>query len=789
MAKAPDILTNKKKIARNVDLAGGKAHNLARLSLAGFNVPEFFVVPASTVTTDQFDKGNFRQSFKNLVYNLTADAQAEFVARSSSPMEDQLDHSFAGLFHSYLHFASIDDLLSAIHKIRSLSHQTVEQYAGQKTGSPTSSMAVIVQRMIRAKISGVLFTAHPVSGSPDTMLLEMVKGDCEQLVSGSSNAVQVTIDKKSNLFETTVQDVPGNEIYDFINSDKHVQQLIQLGRQIDYLFGLPQDIEWAYDGHQFWILQSRPISTLYQNNPAVCIDEAGVKWSNYFFSERFVQPLSPLGWSFLQPIIKRAAIQDPLRFLGYDKTAVHVKLKLIDGLPFTQLANYQRLYKHIPVSFISADKKQTLELAQTRHTPLRIRNYAALLSRLVFAGTAWVPQVNLQRWKTFERVYSQKTLRAYYHINDLNYSEAVELFKSSQEWSIRFLKIHRWSITWADIFMALLGEFLSKIELRQHNSLESLLGGLPNNATVQANEALIRLDTNSVLAMQKFVTAFGHRAESLDIACSTWGEDFEFIEQMSSMLKKQRYRFEASQEKNIKTRLHEQQSIHQQIKNHKVRGLFLAPAFKILLFYAQQFAMLRENQRNLWHKILRTSRLSALQIGTHLAEYGHVAEPNDVFYLTCKELSKISQQDFKRRVLERKEMLEKMSSVQNSQLSSFGDEFKKDHDVLHGLGVSVGRIRGQARIANTYADAMKSQPGEILIVPSADPAWSPIFGVISGLVMERGGILSHASILAREFRLPTITNIAHATQRLKNGDEVEIDGQEGSLRLFKTEQV
>ena len=103
---------------------------------------------------------------------------------------------------------------------------------------------------------------------------------------------------------------------------------------------------------------------------------------------------------------------------------------------------------------------------------------------------------------------------------------------------------------------------------------------------------------------------------------------------------------------------------------------------------------------------------------------------------------------------------------------------------LEGFGVSKGVIRGRARIAFSLKEARLAEGGEILIAHSADPAWSPIFSVISGMVLETGGILSHASIVAREFGLPTVTGVANATTVIRDGDLLEINGETGIVEII-----
>ncbi|MBN1480015.1 hypothetical protein EH223_18970 [candidate division KSB1 bacterium] len=795
MLAAHDIIASKVKIARRLDLVGGKAQNLAQLALGGFRVPEFFVISTRCYTK------RFSLQKKKFIRKLTAalrtccgsdSERSSFAIRSSSPIEDQKGHSFAGLFTSHLNVKNMDDMFKAIEQIwQSVEQKNVKRYANAFSINDSFSIAIIIQRMIRAQVSGVLFTQNPVGNKSDSMLLEVVSGSCEKLVSGQDTPIQIFIDKHSQAFtQGEFQNTDTKELLSFVREKQNIEQLLHLATEIEHFLGCPQDIEWAFDGQNFWVLQSRPITTLSNSNTAILTDQAGIRWSDYFFAERFVRPLSPLGWSFLQPIIRKAALQTPLWYLGYDKTAKDVQLRLFNGFPRTQLENYQKLYGHIPPSLISADKRETLALTHTTWQPLKFLNYAALLSRLLFRELSWFPPYNLWEWRKWQKALHTKTVNALHNVQQKQiFMDYYRLLVRSHVWSEQFLAIHRWSITFADIFSALLRKFLQKIKIDKKVSVEDLTSGLAANSTMQANKSLVKLNLADEVSLSRFQIKFGHRSESLDIISPTWGEDIAAIKQVSRKAKTARERILANIRHNESVRQQSKTKVNQALGACAFPfNIGLRLIFQLLLHLAQQFTLLRENQRDTWHKILHVTRYSALAMAKIFVEEGKLAQINDIFYLHiseidalyhAKEISAVHSLVQKRK--KEYNQLQKQSefkSVQNQKNKS------ESTTALRGIGVSKGSYKGRACIAMNYSQAMQARAGEILVVPCADPGWSPIFSVIGGLVMERGGVLSHASIVAREFRLPAITNVQNATKRIASGDLLEMNGEDGFLNII-----
>src|SRR5262249_46193345 len=275
---------------RSVEEAGGKAFNLAELAKNGFPVPESVVLRAGS---DDLPGPEILEALGGCV-----------AVRSSATIEDRVDDSFAGQFKSFLNLRTQTAVIQAIRECRESVHSgTVRLYCGAR-GIDASSirMAVILQRMVEVEVAGVLFTVHPVSGREDEMLIEACAGTADDLLAGRRTGVQIPVHAGKATHTT-----------DLLSPNK-MRQLIEIGRRIQRFMGAPQDIEWAIENDQLYVLQSRPITRF-------CFGGIDGEWTNADFRDGGVagDVVTPLMWSLYEFIWNRA-------LKGY-----LADLKLLDG--------------------------------------------------------------------------------------------------------------------------------------------------------------------------------------------------------------------------------------------------------------------------------------------------------------------------------------------------------------------------------------------------------------------------------------------------------------------------
>ncbi len=784
------FISQQKAHKKSKALLGGKGFALAQLSHAGFPVPEFFLV----TTKARNKKQDFASSLQHFLRKQcwTISNQNPVAARSSAPIEDSAMSSFAGQLDTVLNITSFDELCQSIYHIwDSPQRQNVQHYIKRFSLTKSDDIAVVVQKMVRADFSGVIFTSNPLTNDHSSMLAEIVQGAGESLVSGKKTPISLWINKKDK-FVQNLSECADQEISAFIHSTL-LQGLFNLAISIEKYFQLPQDIEWAVENSKLWLLQSRPITSTYSR---IKIDASGQAWTDYFFAERFVSPLSPLGWSIIKKWVMKNAFIEPLWYLGYDYRYQQEKsAKLIHGKPHVRLDLFHHLYEPVPSNFISRDKKLALNLnySSTHWLPAFLRSLPAILSRMILYDVQWFPLSNLRAWRRFSKWLPFKLAALKKQLNDNDSLENFKnVFQETENLTDSFLSIHRWSITFADIFASLLQKFLNGIMPDTHRiDAIDLLSGLEDNVTVKTNMALRACESTSELL--HVINRYGYRSESLDIAQPTWSEETSQIEKLWSALKRnKKSKIGSLQKRRLKA---EQECKAQLRKTFFLMKPFALVLFKVLMHFGQEFALLRENQRDSWHKILAVMRRSVLLSGRYLQSKRVLEEVKDIFYLTRTEFLQVLGGTFtpsqflieKRKSNSRRqpEVSQKTSGYAENRFRSL--DYKSNS--FTGIGVSRGHVIGKVHISRSYQEAFKAREGDILVTHTADPAWSPVFGLISGLVMETGGVLSHASILAREFGVPTVTCVNNATELFHDGDMIELDGEQGIIKRLEKEAV
>ncbi|MFQ5866053.1 MAG: PEP/pyruvate-binding domain-containing protein [bacterium] len=873
------------KIRRvNPDILGGKGANLVRLFQHGFKVPPFFVI--STKAYEQFlsDSGGVEtiQEMKKVweQKGVSADLEAPrrllkifetypvskelarkieqelqkyfkdvkqnapLAVRSSATVEDAPEYSFAGVFET-----SFGDCRTLLERIKScwasLWREAALFYFARIGVKPWEvSMAVIVQQTIPAEAAGILFTTtqHPELGevlrieanwglgttlvsaksSPDIYLLSKKNSHVLQKVLGRKEILAMFRDG-NKLVETATAESQRSQ---FVFEERQANTLGELGRQIEQCFGQPQDVEWAFWQRQFYLLQSRPISRASLHT----LPKVRKIWTPFFFLERFPQPVSLLGWSLLEePVINRA-FREPLSLLGRRRFAKQRLTHLFYGRLYSDIDVFRLLYGFIPPAFLAQDKQSLISVSGEKLPSWfeRLYLYLPFLVRTVSYDSNWFFIFHLRNWRNFTHWYWAQ-IRKFKQMELSNFSKEQLLVKllAAQNLTDQFLKLHRWSITYADVFFQLLNS-LCRRWLKENRDIHavSLLSGLEGNLTVEMNLALWELSRvctkNAALkeylftvkpvsleqikkisgsedfisTYKSFLRKYGHRSNSLDILYPTWSEDATYV------LDVVRKFFEVSEEdspaRSEALRKEHQKAMTRQALDKLSKGLFqrIMPIkrmiFLLIVHFAKAFVLLRENQRFYWQMSIAQMRRIALELGKHLVSENKIEAPDEVFFLHLNELRaficKGKEIKWKEVVTERKTELQRNQKetpailVKELEDGSFDFEFGgEDVEILYGMPISPGKARGRAKVISDLRQFVHLRKGDILITPSLDPGWTPIFGLISGLAMEVGGMLSHGSILAREFGIPAVSNVRGLTHKINDGDEIVVDGNLGQV--------
>ena len=518
-----------------------------------------------------------------------------------------------------------------------------------------------------------------------------------------------------------------------------------------------------------------------------------ILWTAGFFNERFPAPVSPLGWSVIGPLIERLALRDPLRWMGFPEAEEIPASRLYHGHPYANVAVFQILYNPFPDFLLPEDAVRYFPGGDTSWRkraayPGSLFNPRFLFSLVYhyFAGN-WLAAspLNFLAWSRYlpqhERVLDELNTRL------ARANEAHELFAligQIDEVHSTFLKIHRWSLTYADLCFGLLkrtGGIKRAERLVAHtpnktieidNALRDLARLLPESARGRTLAELRGdpADKEFVMAFDDFLDRHGHRSFSLDISMPT------FAEAPDPVLR-------------LVTEMTAVQSAHESTAQRSLNPF---------AYFAFRYVTLREDQRYYWQKALACTRRAFLRLGDILAGLGALETRDDIFYALRLELGgfifgAVTADELRELVLTRKaEWAKYESEFQSSPDGGYPPFLRGDQAMTpalpnvqrewHGRGVSGALARGPARIARHYSELDRIRTGDILVAPATDPAWTPVFARVKGLVLERGGMLSHGSVIAREYGLAAVVGLTGITDMLGDGDMIEVDGVSGTVR-------
>jgi pyruvate,water dikinase len=791
-------------------LMGGKGANLAKMRRAGHPVPSGFCITthafleflttnglSETAHADHLRAGLIQGSYPSCLQEAILTAYRRLGAgavavRSSATAEDLPTASFAGQQETFLNVCGEPALLDAIRRCWE-SLWTERAIAYRRERGPLAQetrIAVVVQSMVPCDVAGVAFSIDPLTGAK-TVVIEAARGLGVQVVSGSVEVERYVLDRSSQICSASAVHV--------LLSTNQVQEIVKTVVALEQLFGAPQDVEWGLWNGALHLFQSRPITVLAHSFYTDVIPGDEHLWTSGFLNERFPQPVSPLGWTLIRELLEPLAFGDPLRFMGFSPPREFRFTKLYRGHPFVNVQVFQILYKPFPDCLLPEDARRFFPQGNTqlrRQAPYPCglfdpRFLAAILWHFAQDPAHGSPLHNYRCWARFVPTHEQSmaTLRRRADaLTDASPMEtAADLVSEAQALSAQLLSIHRWSLTYADLFYSALRRLLASW-LGEEQSVArcaQLVAGLPNKS-LDLNRALVGLATDA--DWQAFLAEYGHRSFCLDICYPTFREKPDQVKVLGG---------DGRRGLNVQERIGQrefaQADVHRSLRNQQWGGLKVR-WFDWVLAYAQRYMPLREDQRFYWQKTLALQRTLCLWIGQRFVDRGWLERPADIFFVTLDELRRAiagatfpSEEVARRRVeFDRNQQAFELAPHLSYPNFLRGNqplaETTFEHTgVLRGQPVSPGLARGPVRIVTTPSQFERILPGDILVTHGADPGWTPIFGRIAGLMMEVGGQLSHGAVVAREYGLPAVAGIPGATQRFKDGQEVILDGLSGTV--------
>lgn len=698
---------------------GGKATGLLAVQRAGLRVPAWRVLPFGTVAARAWKHD---PALRDALADLLAALGGQVAVRSSARGEDGRETSHAGQYHTA--FASTPgDLIRALDAVADSAHG--------------ADMAIVLQAALAPDWAGVAFSARPSAARDDQFYVEAVRGHGQQLVDGTTTPMALAL-----ALDGTLDGVP---------------ELVPHGTALaDALFALEDqldaavDLEWAIADDTLHLLQARPLTAL-AGDPTVRPQTCHTSW---FFDQRFLEPISPFTRSTLIPLIVRASIGEALAMRGEADTSVAVLF--YGGQAYLSHDAFARMLRGAPWWFLSPDLRQLFP----RHNASTAARSVGLRDMFAYACDAlravWRHRCdvfgNVGAWSRFRDALPAAIEDA------LRRGDLATQWTALDALSLRFLALHRWSILWADyafraytLFARVIGTPRADAALRHGMHLP----------TAEANAALAWARAEgSPAAWADLCARYGHRSASLDYATPTWAEIYAQPSAPVAPL-----------------------APHSTAKPRGLAGL-LAPVRRLL--------EMREEQRFAWEHILAAQRILVLTHAQAWHTQGKLARAEDVWLCSWDEVVAATlgaalparhELAVRHHALRVERLLPRPLFLAPEDAPTPG--IAAPGTLLQGLGASAGQARGTAihlRHPGRAVPADFPKPC-ILIVPSLDPAHTHLLRAAAGIVAERGGLLSHAAILAREYRVPMVTACEGALARVPHGAQVQIDGQRGTVLL------
>jgi phosphohistidine swiveling domain-containing protein len=806
----------------DVDAVGGKGLSLALMAAAGLPVP-----PGFCVTTNAFRQWRGQQTsghseLGQQIHDAYRELGAGLVAvRSSATAEDGTVTSSAGQQETILGVSGDAAVCDAVQQCWASLHseRAVAYRRRQGVSDDGVAMAVVVQRLVAAEVAGVLFTRDPMDPDGGRMLVEASWGLGESVVSGRVTPDRYAVDRETGrvtdrrLSIKAVQvtsegsvPVPPEKQATACLDDKQLSQLADLGRQVEAFYGAPRDVEWAWADGRFWLLQARPITTADASERAKVrreeiaaltakADARGTVWSRFNLAEILPEP-TPMTWAVVRRFMSgRGGFGQMFRDLGYDPDPSLDEegvFDLVCGRPYCNLSREPRLhYKELPFEHPFAAMKKTPQKALY---PTPVINHARLGWRFWLFMPVTLPLLTLkflkadlrrqESSKTFPTRFREEIVPAFLRDVEAGAKEILTnledgvLLERLKHWIQRtlydFARDSLKPTAFAAFAMASLGQRFAKMvgPEKAKQWVRDLMMGVHGDPQTDVAQG-VREVAAGRLERAEFLNRFGHRGgQEMELASPRWSE----VADVSSFLPSH-----ASNEANAEPASPWERLIAEVRMVPALQKMVKAEVDSLHLYFE-----LRETAKNYLLMGYALIRRVLVEIDRRYRLNG------GVFYLTPDELPRLTKgEDLSALIAARRRRRAIVLTLEVPQVL-FSDDLEaigrpvvvEGADTLQGVALSAGVAEAPALVLSQPLTANLPPGPYILVCPSTDPAWVPLFVNARGLVMETGGVLSHGAIVAREFGLPAVAGLGGVQRRLKTGQRLRVDGGRGTVTVL-----
>ena len=740
------------------EVVGAKAATLSQIKRWGYSVPKGWVLAPDDDPTQ-------------LIEFLQPSQLSPLVVRSSAIGEDSQQASAAGQYETILNVTSKEELRQAIAQVQaSYNHPSAVEYRRHRS-LKDAAMGVLIQQQVQSVFSGVAFSRDPIAQQGEAVVIEAVSGSPTQIVSGKITPEQYQVviagdEKLSCLQFDGIGKIP----------QALIKQVAYLARRLERRYlGIPQDIEWSYDGQNLWVLQSRPITTLLPI------------WTRKIAAEVIPGVIHPLTWS----------INSPLTCGVWGEIFTIVLGEQAKSLDFAQTAtlHYSRAYFNAsllgeiflamglpPESLDFLTRGATMTKPPLNSTWTNLPGLTRLLKR----------ELDLE--KDFKSDYRQVFIPALIELSNIVITElSLDQLLSRIDLILDLLRQGTYYSILAPLSAAIRQSLFGIKAEKIDNSVTPEVASLRAMSLLAADAKQIldddHIDYNGepekifeqlakttageriLFAFDELIQDYGYLSEvGTDISVPTWRENPQPVRQLFVQLIK------AGEIPNLDDSRSQQQNL------------------------VQRRVDLKGRVTEVYSRLLAELRWTFLALEEIWLQSRVLLQPGDIFFL---ELDEIRHLVIHSDVAVRNHLLELIAQrrsqfLQDSQIPQippvvYGYNppqpitpvINLADNILLGIPASLGQIQGRVKILRTLQTVHDIDKNTILVVPYTDSGWVPVLVQAGGLIAEAGGKLSHGAIIAREYGIPAVMDVQNATYLLQDGQEVRIDGYKGTVEILK----
>lgn len=860
--------------AAGAPVCGGKGWNLGRLHRYGFPVPAGGVLVAEAYTRmmGQATLAELAREVSTigardatspeavrlldglrhgiLVAELPVDVEAEigrFLAgaglaeqplavRSSATAEDGAEHSFAGIHSSFLNvqgqpavIAAVRGCYASLWTSRAVAYRRHRGLSDEGVACAVVLCAMVTRPGERApEAAGVAFTCDPRTGRRDLIAISAAPELGEAVVGGGVNPEEISVSRDDG----TLRARGGRS--EPVLSDEQALRLGRLAERMQWALGdgqTPQDLEWAFDGERFWLLQARPVTGL----PRVTFPGAETLpaiWSNANLKDALPGVQRTLSWSVGRQLISQV-VCSPLRVVGYPVPPGIEVVRRIAGRAYFDVAALQWAF-YDSLGLLPAELARELG----GHQPL-----IALPSLRPFQG----PEGGRRRrarlrlllwlWREVKGLPGRidamhRATRGMRDVDVSRLSGGELLARGARRWELSrdFAPRFQAANTSASLWTAELTKLLKRFEPRRAQSTASaLMSGSGRVTTAEHGYRVFDLaaaaradpEAGAYLGrspldplgwqglppgspfrreLERFLEEFGHRAVyEAELANPRWNEDPTYLlEQVRHLLESGRTQWPRERARAARAAA--------EVELARLPW-YVRAVVRWLARKAREGAALREAAKSLLVAMAEPGRRDLLEVGRRLSSAGEIDDPTDVFDLAWPEIESYLRDEWdgtgaRALVADRKArdaawLAEEPKDAYvldgRGRPTAMSGEREAtparpvlpagQGKVLVGIGAAAGRVCGVARVIRHPRDGHLLREGEVLVAPSTDPGWTPLFLRACAVVMEVGGYLSHGAIVAREYGLPAVVNIPGLLRTVRGGQRLVVDGDAGTVTI------